>query len=580
MCSIPESELPTWEWLSPAEERALTAELEELDRSFDRADEERWGPADLVDIDVADGLEQGAGVGDVEVIASILANGVDPWSHAMLACIDPETLLDPLDRVDYLRAYDLVGHCVAAGQQGALVAVAGSAPCGDLTMERHIEHEVAIARRTSRGRAGRDIEVARTLRAEFRETAVALERGEITLEHAAALVAGMRRVASEEARAEIEARVLPHAPQCSPNTFRKHVDAAVCAVDAADEARRHSRAKGDRQVWVRRIGNGLGELHVIDQWSVVNAMHETITGKAQHLQRKRRAQWRAAAESDTASIAAEPFDEGWEDRTLDNCRADVLSALVLRDEEAIGDEDDDDDGIVDGRAAAVDDGGGTRGARRRHRRRRPRFEGRLVIDLATLRGEAENPCLLDGSPIPAPIGRTLAREISHWRRMVTDPVDGHLLDYGRRTYLPDALRTFVAERDQTCRNPWCDQPASRADMDHATEYPDGPSDTANTGALCTDCHAIKTTRGAFIDDSAADGSGTWRTAWGQTVAIRPTRYLDDGGTPDTTDTTDTSAPERPSTRRGSTRGVFDRLYDTPPPRTIPKLPDTGDDPPF
>jgi hypothetical protein len=158
--------------------------------------------------------------------------------------------------------------------------------------------------------------------------------------------------------------------------------------------------------------------------------------------------------------------------------------------------------------------------------------------------------------------------------MVTDPVDGHLLDYGRRTYLPETLRTFVAERDQTCRNPWCDQPAARADLDHATEYPDGPSDTANTGPLCTDCHTIKTTRGAFLDDSAPDGSGTWRTAWGQRVRIRPTRYLDDGGT------TDTIAAQRPSARRGSTRGVFDRLADMPPPRTIPKPPDTGDTPPF
>ena len=200
-----------------------------------------------------------------------------------------------------------------------------------------------------------------------------------------------------------------------------------------------------------------------------------------------------------------------------------------------------------------------------------------MIDLATLRGEAENPCLLDGSPIPAPIGRTLAHEIRHWRRMVTDPVDGHLLDYGRRTYLPETLRTFVAELDQTCRNPWCDQPAQRCDMDHAEPFPVGPSNTANNGPLCTDCHAIKTARGAFIDDSAADGSGTWRTAWGQTVRIRPTRYLDDGGT---TDTADATAATRPRARRAHTRGVFDRLYDMPPPRTIPRPPDSGDDPPF
>ena len=197
-----------------------------------------------------------------------------------------------------------------------------------------------------------------------------------------------------------------------------------------------------------------------------------------------------------------------------------------------------------------------------------------MIDLATLRGEADHPCLLDGSAIPAPIGRELARDVSHWRRMVTDPVDGHLLDYGRRTYLPDALRTFVAERDQTCRNPWCDQPASRADMDHADPFPHGTTSTANNGSVCADCHAIKTAGGAFIDHSAPDGSGVWRTAWGQIVRIHPTRYLDDGGA------TETAATERSTARRGSTRGVFDRLADMPPPRTTPRPADTGNDPPF
>jgi hypothetical protein len=428
MRSTDDSDLAALEWPPSGEERALAAELRELDRSFDRVCADRW--ESFEDVDPGGIAAAPTELDDVEVIASVVQHGVEPWSLALLVAIDPETLLDPIDRVSYLQAFDAVSAYVAAGQQRALVAVAGGSSSGDLRLERHVEHEVAIARRTSRGRAGRDIELARTLRAEFRHTAAALERGEVTLEHAAALVAGTRHVASEEARAEIEARTLPQAASCGPSTFRKHVDAAVCAVDAADEARRHARAKGDRQVWVRRIGNGLGELHVIDEWPVVNAMYERITDAATDLQRERRAQWRAAAEAatDPESIAAEPFDDGWVDRTLDNCRADALSDLVLRDD-AIGDEDD--DGIVDEPPAAVDHGGGTPRDHRRHRRRKPRIEGRLVIDLATLRGEADHPCLLDGSPIPASIGRRIAREISHWRRMVTDPVDGHLLDYGK-----------------------------------------------------------------------------------------------------------------------------------------------------
>ncbi|MEO6822727.1 MAG: hypothetical protein ABI468_09950, partial [Candidatus Nanopelagicales bacterium] len=76
------------------------------------------------------------------------------------------------------------------------------------------------------------------------------------------------------------------------------------------------------------------------------------------------------------------------------------------------------------------------------------LEGHLVIDLATLRREADNPCLLDRTPIPAPVGRELARSVRAWRRVVTDPVTGHLLDFGRRVYLPPPLVKFIHARDR------------------------------------------------------------------------------------------------------------------------------------
>ena len=567
MRSTPETGGAALAWPPSAEERALAAELRELDREFAIEDQGRLEASCADDPSPVDELD------DIAVIESVLAHGVDPWSWALLRSIDPESLLDPIHRVQYLRAMDAVMACVAADQQRGLVAVAGARSSGDLRTERHVEHEVAIARRSTRGRAGRDIELARTLHTEFRDTAAALERGEIGLEHASALVVGTRHVARRDARAEIERRVLPQASTSNPAKFRRLVDAAVCAVDAEDETRRRARARGDRQVWVRRIENGLGELVVIDEWSVVSGIYERITDSARELQRERRAARRAArteaapseaapseaasaeaGSADAASGAAAPTEvpdlDEWAGCTLDNCRADALSDLVLRD-----DDDEDRHSSSDEPPPAADDTGP-------RRRRVPRVEGRLVIDLATLRGEADNPCLLDGSPVPAPVGRELARDISHWRRMVTDPVDGHLLDYGRRTYLPERLRRFVAERDRTCRNPWCEQPARRCEMDHAESFPEGPSSTSNAGALCGDCHRIKTERGAFLDDSAADGSATWRTAWGQRIPIAPTRYLDDGG----------NAVTIP--------GVFDRLADHPAPRRITLPDDPGDDPPF
>ena len=156
----------------------------------------------------------------------------------------------------------------------------------------------------------------------------------------------------------------------------------------------------------------------------------------------------------------------------------------------------------------------------------------VVIDLDTLRREQDHPCLLDGRPVPAAIGREIAGYATAFRRMVTDPVTGHLLDYGTRTYLPAPLRTYVLARDTTCRAPGCaTRDRRRLQLDHAVAFPTGPSSTANTGALCTTCHQLKTAGHTQITDSRPDGSATWTTAWGQTLTIPPRRYLT-GSDPD------------------------------------------------
>ena len=148
------------------------------------------------------------------------------------------------------------------------------------------------------------------------------------------------------------------------------------------------------------------------------------------------------------------------------------------------------------------------------------------MDLETLRGEAEGIALVDGQPVPGETGRDYAAFATWWRRLVTDPVDGHLLDYGRSTYLPDKLRRYVLARDGVCRSPYCTtQASSRLQLDHAHEFPHGPSTPANTGALCTTCHQVKTAGLTDIRDSHADGSCTWVTAWGQTLHIPPRSVL-------------------------------------------------------
>jgi hypothetical protein len=159
---------------------------------------------------------------------------------------------------------------------------------------------------------------------------------------------------------------------------------------------------------------------------------------------------------------------------------------------------------------------------------RRRIETQVVIDLPTLLGLRDNPAEINGVPVPAPIARELATQSSSLRRLVTDPVVGHLLDVGR-TYQPSqALTEFILSRDATCRVPGCHTRAVVTDLDHAIPYsPSGTTSAENLGALCRSHHSLKTAGYTRLDDSAADGSATWRTVLGQQLPIAPRPVLPD-----------------------------------------------------
>ncbi|MDO8307125.1 MAG: HNH endonuclease signature motif containing protein, partial [Actinomycetota bacterium] len=153
----------------------------------------------------------------------------------------------------------------------------------------------------------------------------------------------------------------------------------------------------------------------------------------------------------------------------------------------------------------------------------------VVIDLATLLRLREDPATLPGSgPIAADEVRDLitglpAEAALTIRRLVADPITGHLLDAGRTRYrIPDQLRAFITARDGTCRFPGCARRADRCQVDHATPWDHGgTTDRGNLGALCTRHHQLKTHAGWQITQSSADGSCTWQSPMGRTYPHAP-----------------------------------------------------------
>ena len=104
----------------------------------------------------------------------------------------------------------------------------------------------------------------------------------------------------------------------------------------------------------------------------------------------------------------------------------------------------------------------------------------IVIPYSTLIGADDQPAELVGhGPIPASLAREVAAE-GVWRRLVTDPLSGTLLDYGRTTYHPPAgLADHVRARDVYCRFPGCRRRAADAELDHVIAWSDGGTTSEN-----------------------------------------------------------------------------------------------------
>ena len=99
-----------------------------------------------------------------------------------------------------------------------------------------------------------------------------------------------------------------------------------------------------------------------------------------------------------------------------------------------------------------------------------------------------------------------------WRRLLTDPATGAVLDYGTTRYTPPAdLVEHVIARDRTCRFPTCSQPARRCQLDHTIPAgaPGWSTSHRNCGPLSGGgCHNGKTHAGWHLAQPAGPGRDT------------------------------------------------------------------------
>jgi len=395
-----------------------------------------------------------------------------------------------------------------AKRLAAVLALVGVRSSESSSAERQKADEIAHATGLSIFAAEGLIHRARMLAGPFEVFGAGLADGRVSFGHCLALIAQTADVEDPDTLCAIAEAAIRHTHKVVSD-FRTSVTAIIAEIDR-DALERRKRAKDRRTVYSRRLTDGMSFLGLTHQTQVINALMAQITDDGATLQASRladheAAQAIAAADGDTTGIDIEAAERGEQlvdgDLSPAVCRADALVARVLGQRH--------DDGTVTWAPSADQ-----------------RVTVEVVIDYDTLRGLRDRVALLDGEPVPADVARELVGAATFVRRVVVDPVDDVVLDYGDKVYIPPRLRRFALARDGGCRNPSCTRKDRRfLQLDHAEEFPRGPSSADNCGMLCTGCHRRKTLGLFDITDSRADGSATITTAWGQTVRIAPRPYL-------------------------------------------------------
>lgn len=430
---------------------------------------------------------------------------VSPGSYENLGKlieIEPKSL-SATGKIDYLAALEKQYSWLYSLIQEATLAIAGNEPNEASDMWEGVDEaereDVATALRLSPSTAQMRIDVARTLSNHLPATCDALSNGEISSSHATLIARetseALLRGISPDILPLIESKALAHSEFHTAAQVAKKLKTLFAQFAPELHEERHEKARDTRSVNVYPESDGMSTLVALlpseDAQTVYLAIGACIALDEQAS--------RSNSELESASSNSLP-NRTTETRSMDMRRADALTRI------------------------ATDFLGSNR--ERIEKQKRP-ISINVTVDLPTLLGLSNNPGQLEGhGPIPASIARKLAAD-GKWRKFVTEPLSGNLLDMGRSHYVPSQyLVDFLTARDRICRFPGCSQPARLGDIDHAISWDDGgETNPKNLGFLCRRHHRLKT-HGGWKLESHKDGSCTWTSPNGKTHFV-PARPLDE-----------------------------------------------------
>jgi hypothetical protein len=373
--------------------------------------------------------------------------------------------LSPAQRIDAAAAQQRQQAWLSARQLSLLSLISKQ----DSTHKHWCVEEVGCALGLSGSAAQNLLKNSEQLCHQLPATLNALSEGRIGMAQATAITEASYEL-PDEVLPDFEARVLKDAHQQSTAQLKRAAKRVALQLDPASAELKHQRSVADRHVRIAPADHGSSWLMALLPAAQAHLLYDQV---------------------DAAARMA-PADDS---RTMDQLRADALVNAVLN-------------GI-----------GGELPTSQGHR---PAIN--VTVALSSLAGQDEEPGWLDGyGAITAGYARQLAHDpTGRWRRLVTDPVSGQLLDYGTTRYRPPRhLSDHVIGRDGECAFPFCAHRARRSDLDHVVPYPCGSTSADNLQPLHRRHHNAKTQAGWRVKRDFSTGGAQWTSPTGRQYRTKP-----------------------------------------------------------
>jgi len=373
--------------------------------------------------------------------------------------------LSAAERIDALAEHQRQQAWWSARQQLLLSLVSTV----DSSTKHWCVEEVGCALGVSGPAAQTMLKNAERLCGQLPATARALSEGRITTGQATIITEASYEL-PDDVLAEYETQVLSRAHELSPAQTRRSAKRAVLQLDPASAERKHERSVADRHVRVAPADHGTAWFLALLPAAQAHLLYDRVDAAA-----------RLAPADDT--------------RTIDQLRADALVNGILNG--------------INGELPAL-------------RGHQPAVN--VTVALTTLTRQDDAPAWLAGyGPITAGYARRLAHDpTGTWRRLVTDPVTGQLLDYGTTRYRPPQhLSDHVVARDGECTFPFCTHQARRSDLDHILAYPRGGTSAGNLQPLHRRHHNAKTEAGWQCRRDPETGRTHWISPAGRRCRSSP-----------------------------------------------------------